>query len=101
MSETIAIQLTREQQATLNNLRAVIHRQLRPTSSVDPALVADILLQNSDMMREAGLAKEQLDYLEQIRYRTPETTVLYARLTSHMAVMKDAIDDQAFERSMI
>lgn len=69
MTDTIAIQLTREQQATLNNLRAVIKRQLRPTSSLDPSLVADILLKNSAMMREAGLAQEQYDYLMQIRDR--------------------------------
>lgn len=92
MNDT-AIPLTREQQATLNNLRAVIKRQLRPTSSVDPVLVADMLLQNSDMMREAGLAQEHLDYLDQMRDRTAEGSLLYARLTSHMAAMMDAIDD--------
>lgn len=93
MTQTIAIQLTREQQATLNNLRAVIKRQLRPTSSVEPQLVADILLTNSNMMREAGLAREQFDYLQQIRDRSPEGTILYAQLTSHMASMMDMIDE--------
>ncbi len=93
MTDTIAIQLTREQQASLNNLRAVIKRQLRPTSSLDPSLVADILLKNSPMMREAGLAQEQYDYLTQIRDRVAEDSVIYARLTSHMATMMDAIDE--------
>ena len=93
MTDTIAIQLTREQQAALNNLRAVIKRQLRPTSSLDPSLVADILLKNSAMMREAGLAQEQYDYLAQIRDRVNEGSTIYARLTSHMATMMDAIDE--------
>jgi tetratricopeptide (TPR) repeat protein len=93
METQSAIQLTREQQARLNNLRAVVKRQLRPTSSVDPSMVASILLKNSEMMREAGLAQEQLDYLLQIRDRTAEGSSTHAILTTHVAVMKDAIDE--------
>lgn len=100
METQSAIQLTREQQARLNNLRAVVKRQLRPTSSVDPDMVASILLKNSEMMREAGLAQEQLDYLLQIRDRTPDGSSTHAILTTHVAVMKDALDDLRSEAEL-
>lgn len=93
MIEKTIIQLTREQQAVLNNIRAVVSRQLRATSLVEAEMVAKVLLKYGDMMREAGLAAELLEYIEQSRYRVDENSLLYLQLTVAMATTMDALDD--------
>lgn len=93
MIEKTIISLTREQQAVLNNIRAVVSRQLRPTSLVEAEMVGKILLKYGDMLREAGLAAELMEYLEQARYKVDENSLLYLQLTVELATTMDALDD--------
>ncbi len=89
--------MTREQQAALNNLRGVLGRQLRPSSKTDPALLAELILQNAVLMRENGLATELLDYLQRIIDKLDAENPLYTRLTVEIAVTLDAIDGRQQE----
>ncbi len=89
--------LTREQQATLNNMRAVLGRQLRPTSKTDPTLLAELILQNAVLMRENGLATELLDYLQRVLDKLDVENPLYTRLGVEIAVTLDAIEGRQQE----
>ncbi|MBI5929329.1 MAG: tetratricopeptide repeat protein [Chloroflexi bacterium] len=91
--------LTREQQATLNNMRAVLGRQLRPTSKTDPAMVAELIIQNAVLMRENGLATELLDYLQRAREKLDAEKPLHTRLSVEIAVTLDVIDGRQDEAS--
>lgn len=91
MSENIPAQLSREQQSLLNNLRAIIKRQLRLSSTVEPALLGELILKYSALMREGNLAQELHDYLEQVRMRVADGSPLYARLTAELARCKEEI----------
>lgn len=90
MGDSFPVPLSAEQQANINNLRAIIKRQLRPTSTVDVELVADVLIEHATLMRDAGLASELLGYLEQVQYRLAENTPRYARLLVEIAVTMNA-----------
>ncbi len=88
---------TTEQQATLNNIRAIVRRQLRPVSTVDPLKVADLILRHASMMREAGLAQELLEYLESLYYRLDEHTPHYAKVVIEMAATLDEVGGMRHE----
>lgn len=93
MIEKTIIQLTREQQAILNNIRAIVNRQLRSTSLVEAEMVAKVLLKYAELMREGGLSAELLEYLEPARDRVDENSIVYLQLTVEMATTMDALDD--------
>ncbi len=84
--------MTREQQAALNSLRGVLGRQLRLSSKIDPALLAELILQNAVLMRENGLATELLDYLQRVIDKLDTENPLYTRLNVEIAVTLDAIE---------
>lgn len=90
---TTPVYLSSEQQAAVNNFRAVVKRQLRPMSGIDPRLVADYVLQYVPLMRAAALAREALDYLMTARELLSSNDGLYRRLTLEMAATMDILSD--------
>lgn len=90
---TPPVYLSVEQQAALNNFRAVIKRQLRPMSDIDPHLVADYVLQYAPLMRAAALARELLDYLLTARDLLLETDAHFRKLTLEIASTMDSLSD--------
>lgn len=86
MINQLSIPLSAEQEMLLNNLRSLVKRQIRPTSLTPIEVVADLLLKYTPMMRDIGLSAELLDYLNQVQYRLPENTPLYARLLVEIAI---------------
>lgn len=93
--------LTREQQAALNNLRAILTRQLRVTSTTDPTILADLILQNALFLRENGFAAELLEYLQRIREKQDSGKPLYTRLNVEIAVTLAAMDGRQDEAAKI
>jgi tetratricopeptide (TPR) repeat protein len=106
MSKPTPLQLTRQQQSTLNNIRAVLKRQLRITSLVEPALVAELLIKNTQIMLDSNLAPELLEYFEQVAFRLPEDSLLAARLGIQQARCMDEIEehqpeaDEAYQNAL-
>lgn len=85
MIDLPTLTLTAEQIATLNNVRTVLKRQLMPLSMVNERLVADLLIQQADLMRDAGLAAELMGYLETAIARTDEDSPYHRRLRLQLA----------------
>lgn len=92
-----SLAFNREQQAALNNLRAILNRQLRPTSTVDPVMVSDLILKNAELMRENGLASELLDYLTRIREKFSPDQPAHTKLSVEIATTLDAIEGRQSE----
>lgn len=86
MTNQATLTLTAEQIATLNNVRTIFNRQLLPYSLVDERLIADLLMQQADLMRDAGLASELMGYLETAIARADETAPYYRGLRLQLAM---------------
>lgn len=86
MTNQPTLTLTAEQIATLNNVRTILKRQLIPFSIVDDNLVADLLLQQAALMRDAGLAEELRGYLDTAIARVDEDAPFYRRLQRELAL---------------
>lgn len=101
MSATPTLQLTSEQLATLNNLRAVLKRQMRPLSGADETQLAELLLQYGELMRQSGLAKELLQYLDNLLLLLDEGTTHYYRIQTETAITMDAIGGYEYEAAAL
>ncbi|PJF40712.1 MAG: hypothetical protein CUN55_12420 [Phototrophicales bacterium] len=86
MSNSLTLTLTPEQIATLNNIRTILKRQLTPLSPLDEQLVADLLVKQANLMRDAGLATELMTYLETAIARADTNTAHYRRLQLQLAL---------------
>lgn len=86
MTDQATLTLTAEQIATLNNVRTIFKRQLLPLSLVDERLIAELLVQQADLMRDAGLASELMGYLETAINRADEAAPYYRRLRLQLAI---------------
>lgn len=101
MSATPTLQLSAEQLANLNNLRAVLKRQMRPLSGADSIQLAELLLHYAPLMRQSGLAKELLDYLDDLLLQLDEGTVHYHRIQVETAVTMDALGGYEYEAAAL
>jgi tetratricopeptide (TPR) repeat protein len=97
MSLTPALQLTAEQLAAINNLRGVLKRQMRPLNGADSTQLAELLLHYAEMMRQSGLAKELLEYLDNILLLLDEGTAHYYRVQTETALTMDVLGGYEYE----
>ncbi len=93
MNDRPSLTLTAEQISTLNNIRTILKRQLLPFSLVDERLVADLLLKQADLMRDAGLAAELMGYLEIGVARADENAPYSRRLRLQLAITMQHLGD--------
>lgn len=90
---TTPVYLSAERQADLNNFRAVVKRQLRPMSDLEPRLVAEYVLRHAALMRGAALGRELLDYLNTARDMLPSSDEYFRKLTLEIADTMDVLSD--------
>lgn len=101
IDDIVIQQIDADQEASLNNMRAIIKRQLRPLSSVDPDAILALVFELGPRMREAGLSQELLDYLEQLLYRVTEATSQHARLLVEVAITLDVMGGRQLEAETV
>ncbi len=82
--------------ARLNNLRAMIQRQLHPKVALDLEVLADVLAVAGHSFAAVGLGEEYLAYAQGFRERLPEGPAL-ARLQITMGEVLDLLPDQESE----
>lgn len=76
-------------QAALNNVRALLQRQIRPDAHINPAVMARLLVASAPAFKAAGLGEEFAAYAQGFREKLPVGTEL-ARL---QLAMGDVLSD--------
>ena len=89
--------LSATEQANLNNVRAILKRQLRPLSGTDAVTVANLLAVYSNMMRAAGLAKELMEYLQDAMNALEEDSPAFNTMQLELAKTMDTLGGYEYE----